>query len=143
MIFDYGSFLMTTRNLWQVGVDYLDACKHEGASAIELLLPRIPLRNERQAFKIIGLAKKRGMHGVEHDISKVLSKRAYNDQRYGSALEWAVRSKDVLLVTATADYILKVSFDILFVCYRNNPCNSYNFSALFPHWHYTLPGCHL
>lgn len=94
----------------------MDACKHEGASAIELLLPRIPLRNERQAFKIIALAKKRGMQTVEQDISKVLSKRAYNDQRYGSALEWAVRSKDVLLVTAIADYILKVYCDLLVEC---------------------------
>lgn len=112
MIFDYGSFLMTTHNLWQVGVDYLDACQHEGAAAIELILPRIPLRNERQAFKIIALAKKRGMQNVEQDICKVLSKRAYSDQRYGSALEWAVRSKDVLLVTAIADYILKVYYDL-------------------------------
>lgn len=124
MIFDYGSFLMTTQNLWQVGVDYLDACKHEGASAIELLLPRIPLRNERQAFKIIALAKKRGMQTVEQDISKVLSKRAYNDQRYGSALEWAVRSKDVLLVTAIADYILKVYCDLLVECLPINRCIS-------------------
>ncbi|KAH8421079.1 hypothetical protein KR222_010731, partial [Zaprionus bogoriensis] len=107
MIYDYGSYLMTTHNLWQVGIDYLDACKPDGPAAIELLLPRIPLKSERQAFKIIALARTRGLHGVEQDICKVLSKRAYNDQRYGSALEWAVRSKDVLLVTAIADFILK------------------------------------
>ncbi|KAL7738573.1 hypothetical protein ACLKA6_006873 [Drosophila palustris] len=107
MIFEYGSYLMTSHNLWQLGIDYLDCCKHEGTAAIELLLPRIPLRNERQAFKILALAKRRGLINVEQDICKVLSKRAYNDQRYGSALEWATRSKDVLLVTAIADFILK------------------------------------
>ncbi|XP_034478529.1 nuclear pore complex protein Nup75 [Drosophila innubila] len=107
MIFEYGSYLMTSHNLWQLGIDYLDCCEHEGTAAIELLLPRIPLRNERQAFKILALAKRRGLVNVEQDICKVLSKRAYNDQRYGSALEWAIRSKDVLLVTAIADFILK------------------------------------
>lgn len=100
--------MMTSHNLWQLGIDYLDCCKQEGVAAIEQLLPRIPLKSERQAFKIIAMAKERGLVNVEQDICKVLSKRAYSDQRYGSALEWAVRSKDVLLVTAIADFILKV-----------------------------------
>jgi len=108
MIFEYGSYLMTSHNLWQLGIDYLDCCGQEGTAAIELLLPRISLRNERQAFKIIALAKRRNLLNVEQDICKVLSKRAYNDQRYGSALEWAIRSKDILVVTAIADFILKV-----------------------------------
>ncbi|XP_023164937.2 nuclear pore complex protein Nup75 [Drosophila hydei] len=107
MVFEYGSYLMTSHNLWQLGIDYLDCCKQEGVAAIEQLLPRIPLKSERQAFKIIAMAKERGLVNVEQDICKVLSKRAYSDQRYGSALEWAVRSKDVLLVTAIADFILK------------------------------------
>ncbi|KAH8355279.1 hypothetical protein KR093_010332, partial [Drosophila rubida] len=109
MIFEYGSYLMTTHNLWQLGIDYLDHCSQEGIAAIELLLPRIPLKSERQAFKILALAKQRGLVNVEQDICKVLSKRAYNEQRYGNALEWAIRSKDVLVVTAIADFILKVS----------------------------------
>ncbi|KAH8299678.1 hypothetical protein KR044_004541, partial [Drosophila immigrans] len=107
MIFEYGSYLMTTHNLWQLGIDYLDHCGQEGIGAIELLLPRIPLKTERQAFKILALAKRRGLVNVEATVCKVLSKRAYNDQRYGSALEWAIRSKDVLAVTAIADFILK------------------------------------
>ncbi|EDW00750.1 nuclear pore complex protein Nup75 [Drosophila grimshawi] len=107
MVFEYGSFLMASRNHWQLAIDYLDFCSHEGAAAIELLLPRIPLRSERQAFKVLELAKQRGLVTVEQDICKVLSKRAHSDQRYGSALEWAIRSKDVLLVTSLADFILK------------------------------------
>ncbi|XP_060653563.1 nuclear pore complex protein Nup75 [Drosophila nasuta] len=107
MIFEFGSYLMTTHNLWQLGIDYLDHCGQEGIAAIELLLPRIPLKTERQAFKILALAKRRGLVNVEQDICKVLSRRAYNDQRFGSALEWAIRSKDVLAVTAIADFILK------------------------------------
>ncbi|TDG51084.1 hypothetical protein AWZ03_002447 [Drosophila navojoa] len=107
MIFEYGSYLMTSHKLWQLGIDYLDCCKQEGSAAIELLLTRIPLKSERQAFKIIAMAKERGLVNVEQSICKVLSKRAYADQRYGNALEWAMRSKDVLLVTAIADFILK------------------------------------
>ncbi|XP_017078923.1 nuclear pore complex protein Nup75 [Drosophila eugracilis] len=107
MIYDYGSYLMTTHNLWQLGIDYLDCCKEEGQAAIELLLPRITLHTERQAAKLINLARHRGLTGVEQEICKVLSKKSYNNERYGNALEWAIRSKDVLLVTAVADYILK------------------------------------
>ncbi|XP_017093815.2 nuclear pore complex protein Nup75 [Drosophila bipectinata] len=107
IIYEYGTYLMSTRNLWHLGIDYLDYCKQEGRAAIELLLPRISIRTERQANKLINLAKQRGLLTVEQDICKVLSKRAYDAERYGSALEWAIRSKDVLLVTAVADFILK------------------------------------
>lgn len=99
---------MSARNLWHLGIDYLDYCKQEGRAAIELLLPRISIRSERQANKLINLAKQRGLLTVEQDICKVLSKRAYDGERYGNALEWAIRSKDVLLVTGIADFILKV-----------------------------------
>ncbi|KAI8039705.1 nuclear pore complex protein Nup75 [Drosophila gunungcola] len=107
MIYEYGSYLMTSHNLWQLGFDYLDCCKQEGQAAIELLLPRITLRSERQATKLINLARQRGLKGVEQEICKVLSKRSYDAERYGNALEWAIRSKDLLLVTAVADFILK------------------------------------
>jgi len=108
MIYEYGSYLMTSNNLWQLGIDYLDCCKQEGQAAIELLLPRISLRSERQATKLINLARQRGLTSVEQEICKVLSKQSYDKERYGNALEWAIRSKDVLLVTAVADFILKV-----------------------------------
>ncbi|KAH8320516.1 hypothetical protein KR067_004739, partial [Drosophila pandora] len=107
IIYEYGTFLMSARNLWHLGIDYLDFCKQEGRAAIELLLPRISIRSERQANKLINLAKQRGLLTVEQDICKVLSKRAYDGERYGNALEWAIRSKDVLLVTGIADFILK------------------------------------
>nr|XP_036669108.1 nuclear pore complex protein Nup75 [Drosophila suzukii] len=107
MIYEYGSYLMTSHNLWQLGIDYLDCCKQEGQAAIELLLPRISLRSERQATKLINLARQRGLTSVEQEICKVLSKQSYDKERYGNALEWAIRSKDVLLVTAVADFILK------------------------------------
>ncbi|XP_016985980.1 nuclear pore complex protein Nup75 [Drosophila rhopaloa] len=107
MIYEYGSYLMSSHNLWQLGIDYLDCCKQEGQAAIELLLPRISLRSERQATKLINLARQRGLTSVEQEICKVLSKRSYDGERYGNALEWAIRSKDVLVVTAVADFILK------------------------------------
>jgi len=66
------------------------------------------LRSERQATKLINLARQRGLTSVEQEICKVLSKQSYDKERYGNALEWAIRSKDVLLVTAVADFILKV-----------------------------------
>lgn len=143
MIYEYGSYLMTSHNMWQLGIDYLDCCKQEGQAAIELLLPRITLRSERQATKLINLARQRGLISVEREICKVLSKRSYDNERYGNALEWAIRSKDVLLVTAVADFILKVNI--------NHFCISISFNlicilicgiALLENWLHALPGHH-
>ncbi|XP_017148759.1 nuclear pore complex protein Nup75 isoform X1 [Drosophila miranda] len=107
MIYEYGSYLMSTRSLWQLGIDYLDCCKQEGKAAMELLLPRISLRSDRHALKIMSVARKRGLIDVEQEICKVLSRQSFDDERYGNALEWGIRSKDVLLVTGIADFILK------------------------------------
>ncbi|XP_022228902.2 nuclear pore complex protein Nup75 [Drosophila obscura] len=107
LIYEYGSYLMTTRSLWQLGVDYLDCCKQEGKAAMDLLLPRIPLRSDRHALKLISVARQRGLINVEQEICKVLSRQSFDEERFGNALEWAIRSKDVLLVTGIADFILK------------------------------------
>lgn len=45
---------------WIFGLDYLEQCSAEGASAIELFLPKIVIQNEKQAMKIINVAKSRG-----------------------------------------------------------------------------------
>jgi len=29
MIYEYGSYLMTSHNLWQLGIDYLDCCVYK------------------------------------------------------------------------------------------------------------------
>ncbi|XP_036334091.1 nuclear pore complex protein Nup75 [Rhagoletis pomonella] len=106
LLYDFGSSLMTRNSLWQLGMDYLDHCGQEGQAALSMLLTKIPLRTEKQALKIIGIAQKKRFFAVEQEICKIQSKISLNEHRYGNALEWAIRSKDTLYVTSIADFLL-------------------------------------
>lgn len=64
LLFDFGTGLMSRSSMWMIGIDYLEHGSTEGLGAIELLLPRIPVCNERQALKIIGVAKAKGFPEV-------------------------------------------------------------------------------
>lgn len=55
---------MSRSSLWLIGIDYLEHSSPEGLGAIELLLPRISVANERQALKIISVAKAKGLPDV-------------------------------------------------------------------------------
>lgn len=71
---------MARDSLWLFGIDYLEHSSIEGSfrhyivtqlypitftisgvGAIELLLPKIPIFSERQAMKIIAVAKRKGL----------------------------------------------------------------------------------
>ncbi|XP_053965404.1 nuclear pore complex protein Nup75 [Anastrepha ludens] len=106
LLYDFGSSLMTRNSLWQLGMDYLDHCGQEGQAALAMLLTKIPLHTEKQALKIIGIAQKKGFFEAEQEICKIQSKKSLNEERYGNALEWAIRSKDTLYVTSIADFLL-------------------------------------
>lgn len=65
LIFDYGTMLMSRGNLWEIGMDYLEFSSPEGLGAREMLLARLPFKNDLQAMKIIEVARKYGMANVE------------------------------------------------------------------------------
>lgn len=97
--------------MWLIGIDYLESSSSEGVGAIELLLPRIPIANERQAQKIIAVAKAKGFLEVERELCRVQAVRSLSNMRFGNALEWAIRSHDNIFVTAVADRFLDVSVE--------------------------------
>ncbi|XP_055920799.1 nuclear pore complex protein Nup75 [Eupeodes corollae] len=106
LLFEFGSSLMSRSPLWQLGLDYLEHCSYEGRNAMEILLTKIPIRTEKQALKIIGICRQKGLHLAEKEICKVQSKKSFDDGRYGNALEWAIRAKDAIFVTSIADFFL-------------------------------------
>lgn len=71
LLFDFGSMLMSRSSLWKFGVDYLEYSSIEGVGAIEILLPRIPITNEKQALQIINVAKAKGLPDVGKFIACV------------------------------------------------------------------------
>lgn len=51
---------MSKDTQWIFGLDYLEQCSLEGAAAIEIFLSKIVIQNEKQAMKVINVAKNRG-----------------------------------------------------------------------------------
>jgi nuclear pore complex protein Nup85 len=106
LIFDYGTMLMSKGTLWEIGSDYLEFSSPEGIGAREMLLERVPIRNDIQATKVIEVARKFNMTSVEQRICRIMVKRSLSHENYGNALEWAIRSRDNIYVTKVANIFL-------------------------------------
>ncbi|XP_055377669.1 nuclear pore complex protein Nup75 [Condylostylus longicornis] len=106
-LFEFGSALMGRESLWMLGIDYLKHCNAEERNIIKLLLLKVPNRNEYQAMKVINTAKKlKILEYIEPEVSKVQARKSIELNRYGNALEWAIRSKDSVFITSIADHFL-------------------------------------
>lgn len=60
LLFDFGATLMSKDSFWVFGIDYMEQSS-EGIRAMELFLTKINIKNEKQALKIVNLARKRGL----------------------------------------------------------------------------------
>lgn len=100
------------------------------------------MKTEKQALKILEICNKKGFSNAEQEICKVQAKKSLDDQRYGNALEWAIRSKDTLYVTSVADFLLKVK--LLNDNLKNLYLNLFKFflTALCQNWRYVVPRCY-
>lgn len=109
LVHDFGSALMARDSLWLIGSDYLANCGPTGLGALELQLTRVHVANERQAHKVLAVAKAHGFAEAERELCRVQATRSLQRERLGNALEWAIRSGDNVFVTAVADRFLDVS----------------------------------
>lgn len=64
LLFDFGAMLMSKDTHWIFGLDYLEQCSVEGAAAIEVFLSKIVIQNERQAMKVLNVARNSGFTEV-------------------------------------------------------------------------------
>lgn len=110
LLFDFGAMLMSKESFWIFGVDYLGQCSIEESAAIELFLTKIIIHNEKQAMKIINVARNRGYSEVEKEICRVQAMKSFKNGRFGNTLDWALRSQCATLVTSIADMFLNVGF---------------------------------
>ncbi|CAO1379036.1 unnamed protein product [Diamesa hyperborea] len=107
LVFDFGTMLMSRGSLWEIGLDYLESSSPEGIGAREMLLSRIPIKNEIQAMRVINVARKCGLSSVETEVCRVMVKKSLSHVQYGNALEWAIRSRDNVYVTNVANIFLQ------------------------------------
>jgi len=106
LIFDYGTMLMSRGSLWEIGMDYLEFSSPEGLGAREMLLQRVPIKNDVQAMNVIAVSRRFDLSSVELEVCRVMVKRALSLKNYGNALDWAIRSRDNIYVTKVANIFL-------------------------------------
>lgn len=106
LIFDYGTTLMSRGTLWEIGMDYLEFSSPEGLGAREMLLLKVPVKNDLDAMNIINVARRYGLPLVEQEVCRIMVKRSMTLKNYGNALEWAIRSRDNIYVTKVANVFL-------------------------------------
>uniref|UniRef100_A0A182JNV6 Nuclear pore complex protein Nup85 n=1 Tax=Anopheles christyi TaxID=43041 RepID=A0A182JNV6_9DIPT len=107
LLFDYGCLLMSHGSFWQIGMDYLEFSSTEGLGARESLLARVPFQTERQASRIIAVARQNNYPEVAAEVCKVMTKRNLAQKNYGSALDWAISSRDSSYVRDVANIFLE------------------------------------
>lgn len=52
---------------------------------------------------------------TEKEICRIQAVKSFNNERYGNALDWALRSQDNIYVTSIADHFLRVSLPYSFL----------------------------
>uniref|UniRef100_A0A8W7P618 Nuclear pore complex protein Nup85 n=1 Tax=Anopheles coluzzii TaxID=1518534 RepID=A0A8W7P618_ANOCL len=107
LLFDYGCLLMSHSSFWQIGMDYLEFSSTEGLGARESLLARVPFQTDRQADRIIAVARQNNYPEVASEVCKVMTKRNLAQKNYGSALDWAISSRDSAYVRDVANIFLE------------------------------------
>lgn len=106
LLLEYANSLMAHNSLWQVGISYFDHCPEFGRSHIEHYIEKMPIDSERKAEKVIHICEKRGLVDQARSICQIQGLAALHSQRLGSALSWALRSKDVAFVTNLSERFL-------------------------------------
>uniref|UniRef100_A0A158Q8C9 Nuclear pore complex protein Nup85 n=1 Tax=Elaeophora elaphi TaxID=1147741 RepID=A0A158Q8C9_9BILA len=106
LIIEYGSSLFSEPGLWQVGFNYLRETGNEGLSHLELLIAQVPLDNETIATKLCSLCDEVGFNEMRKDIARAMAYRLLRAEQWGSALSWAIRSRDIEVVSTVADQVV-------------------------------------
>lgn len=85
---------MSSDSFWEFGLGYLEQCTHDGKSgrpcliirinsnpidiflgidAIEILLPKVIIRNEKQALKVANIAQNIGLFDIGRLVYKLIA----------------------------------------------------------------------
>jgi len=98
-------------SIYQISFDYLLKCQYEkfGIGLMESFMEKIPLEriSELEANKVYQLAFEFNFHDLAFGVGRCMQMRALKNGRYGTALGWNVRIKDVHFGTVLAEKILE------------------------------------
>lgn len=105
-VFEYANTLMGHNVLWNVGSRYYDNSE-ASSNYLELSLEKINIRDELTAKKVLTIAGQHNLKHLSRSIHKVVARKWLNSGRLSSALNWAIKSDDEILITHICDLFLK------------------------------------
>lgn len=112
-VVEYANFLfIPSTQFWQLGIEYLVHCQ-DSQGIICINLERIPAANQQQLNKLIALACRFNLPKLEQGLCRIESRKwlhkaaTNNNHKYGSALIWAIRSLDRMLINHIVDKYLQ------------------------------------
>ena len=112
-VVDYANSLFSQpKQFWQLSIEYLLNYKNS-RDHIRLVLERIPFNTDHELQKLLYLTKRFDFPDLGQSICKIQCQKLlqkaknHNREKYGSALFWAVRSKDKMLINFIVDQFLK------------------------------------
>lgn len=98
-------------SVYQISFDYLLKCQYEkyGMGLVESFMEKIPLEHisELEGNKVFQMAFEFGFHDLAFGVGRCMQMRALKKGRYGLALGWNVRIKDLHFGTVLAEKILE------------------------------------
>ncbi len=112
---DYADSLFSRRKqFWQLAIEYLVNVR-DSEDRILLCLERMPFDSEPELQTLVSLARRFNFVELELSLYKIYSRQwlaratanAANRAKYGSALFWAVRSKDKMLINYIVEQYLR------------------------------------
>jgi len=107
LLLDYVASLMSHDSLWQIGANYLDHCPMYGKQHLELYLERVPLKNQSTALKILHIAGQKELPTLAHTVCRAMGMQALRNSNLGTAMTWALKSKDSVFSAYLADTFLR------------------------------------
>lgn len=105
-LLDYGSVLMSDKDLWEYGIVYLIQCPKYGFDSLRLCLEHVYPDSEDTAEKLIESAEALNLDEVARLVSLVISHNFLSKKQLGPALFWAAKSKSPVLSSHIADIFL-------------------------------------
>uniref|UniRef100_A0A914ZTA6 Nuclear pore complex protein Nup85 n=1 Tax=Parascaris univalens TaxID=6257 RepID=A0A914ZTA6_PARUN len=107
ILMEYAKSLFPEPGMWRVAVDYLMECGEEGRGNLMLLIGTVPVENERTAILLSEICVKTSLGVLAADIARTITYKLLREERWASALSWAMRSDDPSLYSMVANQVIK------------------------------------
>lgn len=105
-VLEYANNLMGHNVLWNIGSKYYDHSELAN-NYLELSLEKIDIKDDLTAKKVLTIAKQHNLHQLQRSVNKILARKWLDLGRYSSALNYAIKSDDEILITHICNLFLK------------------------------------